>query len=420
MTRVPSPRGQHLIKADKRFATGGGVMAHLLAPGFRSLLDRVDQGMEEGAIEATLPDGTRRVLGGRKPGPVAVIELRNWRPLVQLVTTGSVGWYRAWAAGDWTSPDPVPLFDLSMRNRHALGEIGRAQGVFRVFNWLWHALRHNSPTNSRKNIAFHYDLGNDFYQTWLDSSMSYSSALFAEPISAAEPLEAAQHRKITALLDRLDLRPGDRLLEIGCGWGGLAEVAAAHYDVDVTGITLSQEQKAWAENRVAKAGLADKARFHICDYRHVDGTFDAVASVEMVEAVGEKYWPDYMAAIARALKPGGRAAIQYIEIDDQVFDSYRRNADFIQTYIFPGGMLVSESRFRAAAEKVGLRWEKRHGFGAHYAETLRRWRHNFDAATLPPGFDADFVNLWRFYLMYCEGGFMGGGIDVAQVTLVKA
>ncbi|MGE4278765.1 MAG: class I SAM-dependent methyltransferase [Magnetospirillum sp.] len=424
MTSRPKVRGRHLTNADKRFAKGGGMMAHLLAPGFRSLLDRIDRGLEEGAIEATLPDGTKRVLGGRKPGPVAVIELKNWRPLVQLVATGSVGWYRSWAAGDWTSPDPVPLFDLSMRNRHPLGEIGRAQGLFRIVNRLWHGLRHNNPANSRKNIAHHYDLGNDFYETWLDPTMSYSSALFAEPISDAEALQDAQHRKITHLLDRLDLAPGAKLLEIGCGWGGLAEVAAAHYDLDVTGITLSQEQKAWADQRIAKAGLADKARFHICDYRHVDGTYDAVASVEMVEAVGEKYWPEYMASIARALKPGGKAAIQYIEIDDAVFEDYRANADFIQTYIFPGGMLISESRFRAAAEKAGLRWEKRHGFGLHYAETLKRWRQNFDAAIeaarLPAGFDDDFINLWRFYLMYCEGGFMGGGIDVAQVTLVKS
>lgn len=423
MTYQPCPRGRHLIRADKRFATGSGRIAHLLAPGFRSLLDRIDHGIAEGAIEATLPDGSKRVLGGRRPGPVAIIELKSWRPLVQLVTAGSVGWYRSWAEGTWTSPDPVPLFDLAMRNRHPLGEIGRAQGLFRVFNMIWHGFRHNSPTNSRKNIAFHYDLGNDFYATWLDRTMSYSSALFAEPISEAEPMEAAQHRKITNLLDRLDLQPGAKLLEIGCGWGGLAEVAAAQYDVDVTGITLSQEQKAWADQRIAKAGLAERARFHICDYRHVQGTYDAVASVEMVEAVGEKYWPTFMAAIARVLKPGGKAALQYIEIDDAVFDSYRTDADFIQTYIFPGGMLISESRFRAAAEKVGLRWEKRVGFGPHYSETLKRWRRNFDAAIaaakLPPGFDADFIKLWRFYLMYCEGGFAGGGIDVAQVTLVK-
>jgi cyclopropane-fatty-acyl-phospholipid synthase len=253
--------------------------------------------------------------------------------------------------------------------------------------------------------------------------MSYSSALFAEPISPTEAMEDAQRRKIRALLDRLDLRPGQTLLEIGCGWGGLAEVAAAEYGVDVTGITLSVEQKAYADARIARAGLSDRARFEICDYRDVPGQFDAVASVEMVEAVGEKYWPDYMQAIARALKPGGKAAIQYIEIDDAVFESYRTDADFIQTYIFPGGMLISESRFRAAAEGAGLRWGDRFGFGLHYSETLRRWRENFDAALdggrLPPGFDESFVKLWRFYLMYCEGGFAGGGIDVAQITLSK-
>lgn len=417
-------RGRHLTRADRRFATGSGRVARLFAPGFRALLERIDHGIAEGAIDAILPDGSRRVFGGRKPGPVAVIELKSWRPLVQLVTAGSVGWYRSWAEGAWTSPDLVPLFDLAMRNRHPLGEIGRAQGMFRAFNLIWHGFRHNSRANSRRNIAFHYDLGNDFYKTWLDRTMSYSSALFAEPISEAEPLEAAQYRKITALLDRLDLKPGARILEIGCGWGGLAEVAAAEYGFDVTGITLSQEQKAWADQRVAKAGLSDRARFHICDYRDVQGSYDGVVSVEMVEAVGEKYWPAFMAAIARTLKPGGKAALQYIEIDDAVFDSYRRNADFIQTYIFPGGMLISESRFRAAAERAGLGWEKRVGFGLHYAETLKRWRRNFDAAVadgkLPPGFDDEFIKLWRFYLMYCEGGFTGGGIDVAQVTLVRA
>jgi cyclopropane-fatty-acyl-phospholipid synthase len=423
MNAQPQPRGRHLIRADRRFATGSSWMARFLAPGFQRLLDTIDRGLEEGAIEATLPDGSYRVLGGRNPGPVAIVELKNWRPLVRLVTTGSVGWYRSWAEGEWTSPDPVPIFDLFMRNRHPLGELGRAQGPLRFFNLIWHAFRRNSRANSRRNIAFHYDLGNDFYETWLDTTMSYSSALFAEPISANESLESAQHRKITALLDRLDLKPGSTMLEIGCGWGGLAEVAAAEYQADVTGITLSVEQKAWADERIARAGLSDRARFEICDYRDVPGKFDAVASVEMVEAVGEKYWPTYMEAISRALKPGGKAAIQYIEIDDAVFESYRTDADFIQTYIFPGGMLISESRFRAAAEKAGLRWEKRTGFGPHYSETLRRWLQNFDATIaagkMPAGFDPEFVKLWRFYLMYCEGGFAGGGIDVAQVTLVK-
>ena len=423
MNAQPPTRGQHLLLADRRFATGSHWIARLLSPGFQRLLNTIDSGLEEGAIEATLPDGSFRVLGGRKPGPVAIIELKSWRPLVRLVTTGSVGWYRSWAEGEWTSPDPIPIFDLFMRNRHPLGELGRAQGPLRFFNLIWHAFRRNSRANARKNIAFHYDLGNDFYELWLDRTMSYSSALFDEPIIDTEPLEIAQHRKITALLDRLDLKPGSKLLEIGCGWGGLAEVAAAEYGADVTGITLSVEQKAWADDRVAKAGLSDKARFEICDYRDVAGRYDAVASVEMVEAVGEKYWPAYMEAIANALKHGGRAAIQYIEIDDAIFESYRTDADFIQTYIFPGGMLISESRFRAAAEKAGLRWENVNRFGLHYSETLRRWREAFDRAVeegrLPKGFDDRFVKLWRFYLMYCEGGFAGGGIDVAQVTLVK-
>ncbi|MGC6331360.1 class I SAM-dependent methyltransferase [Rhizorhabdus sp. FW153] len=425
MNAQPPLRGQHLLLADRRFATGASWLARLLSPGFQRLLDTIDRGLEEGSIEATLPDGSFRVLGGRKPGPVAVVELKTWRPLVRLVTTGSVGWYRSWAEGEWTSPDPVPIFDLFMRNRHPLGELGRAQGPLRLFNLVLHAFRRNSRANARRNIAFHYDLGNDFYEQWLDRTMSYSSALFADPISDSESLEDAQHRKVTALLDRLDLRPGTSLLEIGCGWGGLAEIAAAGYGADVTGITLSVEQKAYADARIAAAGLSDRARFEICDYRDVPGQFDAVASVEMVEAVGEEYWPAYMDAIARALKPGGRAAIQYIDIDDAIFESYRTDADFIQTYIFPGGMLISESRFRAAAEKAGLRWEQEslHRFGLHYSETLRRWRESFDravaAGTLPKGFDEAFVKLWRFYLMYCEGGFAGGGIDVVQVTLVK-
>lgn len=191
MNAQPPVRGQHLLRADRRFATGSGRLARLLSPGFQRLLDKIDRGLEEGSIEATLPDGTFRLLGGRRPGPVAVVELRNWRPLVRLVTTGSVGWYRSWAEGEWTSPDLVPIFDLFMRNRHPLGELGRAQGPLRVFNLVWHAFRRNSRANARRNIAFHYDLGNDFYEQWLDRTMSYSSALFQEPISVAEPLEAA-------------------------------------------------------------------------------------------------------------------------------------------------------------------------------------------------------------------------------------
>lgn len=420
---VTPPRGRHLLAAGRRFATGAGLFGRLLAPGFRTLLDRIDRGLEAGSLEAGLPDGSRRLLGGRAPGPMAIVEVRDWRALLRLAAAGSVGWYRAWIEGEWASPDPTALFALFMRNRRTLGGSARARGLARQVNRLAHALRRNSRTGARRNVAFHYDLGNDFYATWLDPTMAYSSALFAEPIAAEEPLAQAQERKVRALLARLELRPGQRLLEIGCGWGGLAEIAARDHGVEVVGLTLSAEQQAYAQRRLAAAGLAERVSIRLADYRDAPGGFDAVASVEMVEAVGEPYWGAYMEAIARALKPGGRAALQYIAIDDAIFDAYRVSADFIQTYIFPGGMLISESRFETAAARAGLAWRDRHGFGLHYAETLRRWRARFDEAAgqgrLPPGFDEGFARLWRYYLMYCEGGFRGGGIDVAQVTLIK-
>lgn len=423
MTDRAHPRGAHLVAADRRFARGGGLVAWLAGRGARRVLDRIDAGLAAGAIEVRLPDGRRRVLGGRAPGPRAEVTLTGWRPLVRLVIGGSVGWARAWLEGEWRSPDPVALFELFMLNRLTLGEIGRARGLGRLRNRLGHLLRANTRLGARRNIRFHYDLGNDFYAAWLDPSMTYSSAVFARPLDPDEPLQVAQARKGRLLLDRLALRPGDRLLEIGCGWGALAEAAARDHGAHVTGITLSDEQAAYARDRLARAGLGDRADIRIEDYRDVAGCFDAVASVEMVEAVGERYWPDFMAAIARTLKPGGRAAVQFIAIDDAIFPGYRDNADFIQAYIFPGGLLISESRFRGAAEAAGLIWQDRVGYGADYAETLRRWRAAFDAAVadgrLPAGFDDHFVRLWRYYLMYCEGGFRGGGIDVAQVTLVK-
>ncbi len=381
-----------------------------MAPLFARVLDHVDAGLAEGRIEATLPDGTPRILGNRAPGPVAVVDLRSYRALVRLWRAGSVGWYVAWERGEWASPDPVPLFDLFMRNRVPLGKTARAGGLSRLANRLLHWLQRNTPTNSRRNIEAHYDLGNDFYCSWLDAGMSYSSALFAP----GDSLETAQDRKIAALLDRVG---GTTLLDIGCGWGAVADAATAR-GFAVTGITLSKEQLAFAARRVPAARIA------LTDYRDVTGQFDAITSVEMVEAVGQAFWPAWMDTVARCLKPGGRAAIQFISIADDIFESYAANADFIQTYIFPGGLLISHSRFRALAEERGLAWQDEHRFGLDYAETLKAWRERFDMAAaerrLPPGFDDHFVRLWRYYLMYCEGGFRGGGIDVAQVTLVKA
>lgn len=388
---------------------------------FHRLLDRIDAGLAEGSLAASLPDGRERLLGGRAPGPAASVDLRRWRALLRLAIGGSAGWYAAWSRGEWSSPDPTALFELFVRNRRTLGGAARSGGAVRAVRRWRNAMRRNSRAGARRNIEFHYDLGNAFYALWLDSSLTYSSALFEEPISSAEPLEAAQATKIAAILDRLAVATGNTVLEIGCGWGALAE-AAARRGLVVHAITLSAEQERAVAERIAAAGLAG-ATVSRTDYRDVTGIYDAVASIEMVEAVGKQYWPAYLAAIARALKPGGRAAIQYIAIDDAIFDAYAANVDFIQRFVFPGGMLLSERRFRALAEAQGFAWTDRRAFGPHYAETLRRWRAMFDEAAkagrLPSKFDKQFIDLWRYYLMYCEGGFRGGGIDVAQVTLVK-
>ena len=414
-----STRGAHLVHGDKRFTTGGGLLARLFAPGITSVLDRIDSKLESGGIDATLPDGSRRRLGFHGAGPAARLEINSWLALVRLAISGSVGWYKAWELGEWTSPDPVPLFELFSVNAVSLGELGRAKGPARWLNALAHRLRDNAPRQAKANIAAHYDLGNDFYSAWLDETMTYSSARFE---SAAESLEAAQLRKVHDLLDRLELKEGSRLLEIGSGWGTLA-IEAAKRGAQVVGLTLSQEQKAWAEQRVREAGLSDRVEIRLQDYRDVAERFDAIASVEMVEAVGQRWWGAYLDCISRNLKPGGRAALQFISIEHAMFDRYARNADFIQTYIFPGGQLLDEPSFEAQANERGLSWRARDGFRLDYAETLKRWRERYDAVVAAgklPDFDAAFHNLWRYYLMYCEGGFRGGVIDVAQVTMVKA
>ncbi|WP_375286389.1 class I SAM-dependent methyltransferase [Sphingomonas sp.] len=389
-------------------------LARAIALPFHRLLDRIDAGLAAGAIEADLPDGTHRRLGGRAAGPVAHVVIHRWRALVRLATGGSIGWYDGWEAGDWASPDPVPLFDLFMRNRRTLGSSARAGGPTRLLARIGHALRRNDPRGARRNIAAHYDLGNAFYAEWLDPSLTYSSALFE---SADDGLEAAQRRKLAAILERTGVQLGGTLLEIGSGWGSFAATASAA-GANVHTITLSEEQK-----RHVDALALPNVRCTLTDYRHVLGTYDAVASIEMVEAVGQEFWPDYLNAIARMLRPGGRAAIQFISIDDAIFDAYASNVDFIQRYVFPGGMLIARDRFAALAERAGLDWRDEHRFGQDYARTLRLWRERFEAAVregrLPAGFDARFVRLWRYYLMYCEGGFSGGGIDVHQVTLVR-
>lgn len=411
-------RGQHLVRADRRFATGGGAIGRLTAPLFARVVDQLHARLETGGIDATLPDGSQRRVGFHASGPIAIVHLKSWRALVRLATSGSVGWYKAWAAGEWTSPDPVKLFELFMANAIALGDTARAKGPMRWINALSHRLRDNGVVQARENIAAHYDLGNDFYAEWLDAGMTYSSGRFAP----GDDLAGAQQRKIAMLLDRLDLKPGDRLLEIGCGWGTLA-IEAAKRGAAVVGLTLSAEQKNWADKKIAEAKLSEQIEIRLQDYRETAEKFDAVASVEMVEAVGERWWPSYLDCIARNLKPGGKAALQFISIDHRLFGRYAASADFIQAYIFPGGMLLDEPRFETLAHERGLGWENRDGFADDYAETLRQWRERFDLAVREgrlAEFDAAFHRLWRYYLMYCEGGFRGRGIDVAQVTLAQS
>jgi cyclopropane-fatty-acyl-phospholipid synthase len=414
-----STRGEHLVRADRGFATGGGLVARLTAPALSKLLAEIDRFLPKGGIEVILPDGTERRLGFRGVGPTAVVRLSSWLALVRLATSGSVGWYKAWTLGEWSSLDPVAVFESFSANAVPLGDIGRAKGPFRWINALAHRLRDNAPRKARQNIAAHYDLGNDFYSAWLDSTMTYSSARFA---SRNESLEDAQRRKIHMLLDRLELKPNQKLLEIGCGWGTLA-IEAARRGINVVGLTLSTEQKAWADRKIAEAGLSERVEIRLQDYRDTAEQFDAVASVEMVEAVGRRWWGAYLDSVARNLDPGGRAALQFISMDHRLFDRYARNADFIQTYIFPGGLLLDEPEFEDLARERGLSWQGREGFGGDYAETLKRWRERYDQAVARgalKGFEEPFQNLWRYYLMYCEGGFRGGAIDVAQITMVKA
>lgn len=414
-----STRGEHLVRADRGFSTGGGLIAQLAAPAFSKLLDDIDRRLAIGGIEAILPDGQVRRLGFRIEGPKAFVHLASWIALVRLATSGSVGWYKAWTLGEWSSPDPVGVFELFSANAVALGNVGRAKGPFRLINAIAHRLRDNAPGKARENVAAHYDLGNDFYSAWLDETMTYSSACFE---LAGEPLEQAQLRKINRLLDRLNLEPGQKLLEIGCGWGTLA-IEAARRGITVVGLTLSTEQKAWAEQQIRQAGLAHQIEIRLQDYRETADQFDALASVEMVEAVGRRWWGSYLDSIARNLRVGGRAALQFISIDGRIFDQYAHSPDFIQTYIFPGGLLVDEAEFKRLANQRGLGWGDREGFGRDYAETLRQWRVRFDQAVaggVLSGFTEQFHNLWRYYLMYCEGGFRGGSIDVAQITMVKA
>jgi cyclopropane-fatty-acyl-phospholipid synthase len=376
-------------------------------------------GVEKGRLTVRFPSGTQQTFQGISDGPAALIEIHDERLYTRLVGAGDTGFAESYMAGEWDTPDLAAVLAFGMANEAELGGALEKSWLMRALDRLRHAARSNTRRGSRRNIAQHYDLGNEFYQPWLDPSMTYSSALFAD---LEEPMETAQRRKYLRLAEMVDLKPGDRVLEIGCGWGGFAEIAAREFGCDVVGLTLSREQAAYARQRMARLGLSGQVEIRLQDYRDVAETFDKVVSIEMFEAVGEKYWPRFFATLDRCLVPGGRAGLQIITIDDTRFESYRRDPDFIQRYIFPGGMLPSPRAFEAAVNDGGFALREALFFGKSYAETLRRWDVAFGAAwpaLSKLGFDERFRRMWHYYLRYCEAGFDHGAIDVGHFLIER-
>lgn len=371
-----------------------------------------------GAIDVTTPSGETLRFGDDDRAPIALV-VKDYRFANRVLKNGDIGFAEAWMAHEWETSDLSGLLTLLADNVERFKRLLTGSFFGKTVNWIRHLSRDNTREGSRRNIHEHYDLGNRFYEAWLDPSMTYSSARFDATVA---DLEAGQRAKYKALAEHLDLKPGDHVLEIGCGWGGFAEFAAREYGVRVTGITISEEQLAYAKARMERAGLADRVDIRIQDYRDVEGQFDKVASIEMFEAVGERHWATYFSKIADVLKPGGRAALQIITIKNDLFDSYRKRADFIQRYIFPGGMLASVERLKEETAKAGLAWRKAEAFGQSYAVTLAEWSRRFQAKwqdIRAMGFDERFKQLWLFYLSYCEAGFRTGRTDVVQLELAK-
>lgn len=389
---------------------------------------RILQRLEHGTLGVEWPDGTTQSFGIERPSlgkspERAHIRLHSWSPCAAALRSGDVGFAESYIAGEWSTPHLGDLLRLLIANRQTLEDVLYGSWSGRTLLRLRHWLHRNHRANSRKNIHAHYDLGNAFYRLWLDETMNYSSAWFDG--NHTLPLPEAQSAKVRRALRMAGVQPGDRVLEIGCGWGALAEAAVREFGATVTGVTLSTEQLAYAQQRLARwTGLPtgqSAADLRLQDYRDIqDGPFDAICSIEMLEAVGQAYWPTYFSSLHRLLKPGGRACIQSIVIDDRLFERYIRSSDFIQQYIFPGGCLPSPARMREAARRAGLEVVDELAFGPDYAETLRQWRSAFlrrRTEVLQLGFDERFLRLWEFYLAYCEAAFDMASIDVVQFTL---
>ena len=393
---------------------GEGIWGNLIVAAGRCLLPQTFKG----SLDVTLPSGRKVLLGEKGIGPDAALTLKNFSVVWASVRRGQLGFFERYLSGDLATPDATQLFRFYLQNRGGLD--GASTGVFfaSLFDKFWHKKRDNNRSGSKDNIAAHYDLGNAFYQEWLDDTMSYSSAVFDGP---GNSLESAQRRKIAKVLEATEAGPGKHILEIGCGWGGVAE-AVGQMGGYLRGITLSRAQLEFAQARMQAQGLAKNCELVFEDYRDTQGSFDGIASVEMIEAVGEAHWPAYFKTLFDRLKPGGVAAIQGITIAEENYDAYRNGVDFIQRYIFPGGMLLTKDIMRQQTLKAGLMFERMDCFGQSYAKTLAMWRDRFELAwpkLSTMGFDERFRKMWTLYLSYCEAGFAEGIIDVGIYKLRK-
>ena len=387
----------------------------------KKLLLKVAKHLKFGQITLRFPEGDEHHFTGAKQGPSADLTIVKKEGLLRIIKAGKLGFCEAYMAQEVETTGLVDLIEFAATNNQEIEAKLKMTPLTWLITRIGHMLNRNSKSGSRKNISYHYDLGNDFYALWLDDTMTYSSAVYE---SEATSLSEAQKMKYRKLAEMAELQAGDHVLEIGCGWGGFAEFAATEYDVTLTCITISQEQYDFAKARIEKAGLSDRVEIVITDYRDLKSqSFDKVVSIEMFEAVGMAYWPTYFNKVSDVLRTGGKAALQVITIDHKEFESYCQTPDFIQKYIFPGGMLPSMEAIEDPIKKSGMRLAKSHGYGLHYARTLDEWRQKFveqwPKIESQAGFDITFKRMWELYLAYCEGGFKTGMIDVKQMTLVK-
>jgi cyclopropane-fatty-acyl-phospholipid synthase len=377
------------------------------------------QEMNNGRVDFVMPDGRTFRADGKQPGHVAELRVHNPDLFARLIREGDLGFCDAYLDNWWSTPDLQAFMDLVHADNEDIYDGFPGQGLVRMFEKLRFWMQRNHKSQARKNISYHYDLGNEFYGLWLDDTMTYSSALFE---TGQESHEAAQTAKYKSMVDQMGVKEGDHVLEIGCGWGGFAEYAAKERGLKVTGLTISQEQFNYARERIEKAGIFDLVDFKLQDYRDEEGTYDGIASIEMFEAVGEKYWPIYFETVRERLKPGANATLQIITVDDRRWDIYKNSVDFIQKYIFPGGMLPSPKALRQQVVKAGLEVERSIEFGSSYNISLRRWHETFNDKwdqIADMGFDDRFRRMWNFYLTSCAATFDSGNCDVTQITIKR-